>query len=90
MKKLIDPEELVSNMRFNNKKSIENQLKAKGYLLDDDAIKELYKRQEAIEVIKQAKYIGSDEYEDLLFELADDTLKRCKEYYEQNSGKRGK
>lgn len=90
MKKLIDPEELVSNMRFNNKKSIENQLKAKGYLLDDDAIKELCKRQEAIEVIKQAKYICSDDYEDLLFELADDTLKRCKEYYEQNSEKRGK
>lgn len=87
MAKLMDPEELVSNMRFNNKKSIENQLKAKGYLLDDDAIKELCKRQEAIEVIKQAKYIGSDDYEDLLFELADDTLKRCMEYYKHNSGK---
>lgn len=87
MKKLIDPEELVHKMRFNNKKSIENQLKAKGYLLDDEAIKELCKRQEAIEVLKQAKYLSSDEYEDLLFELADDTLKRCEEYYNQNSGK---
>lgn len=87
MKKLIDPEELIHKMRFNNKKSIENQLKAKGYLLDDEAIKELCKRQEAIEFLKQAKYLSSDKYEDLLFELADDTLKRCMEYYKHNSGK---
>lgn len=90
MKKLIDPEELVHRMRVDNKKSIEKQLKAKGYFLEDDVIKELVKRQEAIEIIMQAKYLSSDEYEDLLYELLVDMFKRCEEYYNQNSGKRGK
>lgn len=87
MAKLMDPEELVSVMRVNNGRSIEKQLKAKGYILDNSVIKELVKRQEAIEIIKQAKYLSSDEYEDLLFELLEDIFKRCEEYYNQNSGK---
>lgn len=77
---MMDPEELVHNMRFNNKKSIENQLKDEGYFIDDDTIKELVKRQEAIDVIQKAKYLSRDEYEDLLFRLAIDTLNHCEEY----------
>ena len=87
MKNLMEPEELIHNMRFNNKKSIENQLKDEGYFLDDDTIKELVKRQEAIDVIQKAKYLSRDEYEDLLFRLAIDTLNHCEEYYIEHSGK---
>ena len=84
MTKLIDPGELVHKMRFDSK-SIENQLKAKGYLLDDGIIKELVERKEAIEVLKEAKYFYSEEYEELLFKFEMDVLCRCNEYYNQNS-----
>ncbi len=87
MANLMEPEELIHNMRFNNKKSIENQLKDEGYFLDDDTIKELVKRQEAIDVIQKAKYLSRDEYEDLLFRLATDTLNHCEEYYIEHSEK---